>query len=56
MNVNYNRTLIQNKKIDFNKKNTKYISFERKQIREARNIEAFKKYILQKNTLILPND
>ena len=56
MNVNYKRTLHENKKIDFNKKKTKYISFERKKFREARNIEAFKKYILQKNTLILPNN
>ena len=57
MNVNYKKTLNLNKKVEFTnkQKNLSSLSSEQiKKIREKRNIEAFKKYILQKNTIIIP--
>jgi len=56
MNTNYRKTLHLNKKVDFNKDRIKNFSYEKNKFREAKNIEAFKKYILQKNTIIIPNN
>jgi hypothetical protein len=56
MNINYNKILnhkkcdILNNGVHTCKKN------QNTKINQSKNIEAFKKYILQKNTIIIPNN
>jgi hypothetical protein len=56
MNINYNK-IIHTKKCSFlNEKNNNCLGKFGNKINQEKNIDAFKKYILQKNTIIIPNN